>query len=142
MVLKINFAKPIINNNALENIAKVIESGRLSHGPFIDQFESEFAKYTGSPGAVSVSSCTTGLNLCYSLCGVGPDSEVIVPALTHVATAHAAAHLSAASHRLGPDRHRARSHDHVLLRRLRAGRAAVAGGTARFASTKPRGAKV
>ena len=95
MVLKINFAKPIINNNALENIAKVIESGRLSHGPFIDQFESEFAKYTGSPGAVSVSSCTTGLNLCYSLCGVGPDSEVIVPALTHVATAHAAAHLGA-----------------------------------------------
>ena len=92
---KIDFAKPVISSEAIENIKKVLSSGRLSHGPFIQSFEEKFAKFVNAPSAVAVSSCTTGLNICYRECGVANNTEVIVPALTHVASAHAAAYLGA-----------------------------------------------
>ena len=92
---KVQFAKPIISEGALENIKVALSSGQLSHGPFIKSFEKQFSSFVNAESAVAVSSCTTGLNICYRDCGVAPGTEVIVPALTHVATAHAAAYLGA-----------------------------------------------
>ena len=91
----IQFAKPVISESALENIKIALSSGQLSHGPFIENFEKRFSRFVNAQSAVAVSSCTTGLNICYRDCGVAPGTEVIVPALTHVATAHAAAYLGA-----------------------------------------------
>lgn len=71
-------------------IAEVLDSPQLVHGPRAAAFEQDFAAFVG-PGAhaTSVSSCTAGLHLAYMHLGIGPGDEVIVPALTHVATAHA-----------------------------------------------------
>jgi dTDP-4-amino-4,6-dideoxygalactose transaminase len=52
-------------------------------------FEQAFAAFTGAPHAVSVSSCTAGMHLVCTVLGYGPGDQVIVPAQTHVATAHA-----------------------------------------------------
>ena len=62
----------------------------LVHGPQSVQFENDFAEFTDAPYAISVSSCTAGMHLIYYALGYGPSDEVIVPAQTHIATAHAA----------------------------------------------------
>ncbi len=61
----------------------------LVHGPRATRFEDDFAAFVGAPHAVSVSSCTAGMHLIWFTLGLGPGDEVIVPAQTHTATAHA-----------------------------------------------------
>jgi dTDP-4-amino-4,6-dideoxygalactose transaminase len=70
-------------------VMDVLNGPILVHGPRAKEFEAAFAAYTGADYAVSVSSCTAALHLCYFYLGVGPGDEVIVPAQTHTATAHA-----------------------------------------------------
>ena len=70
-------------------VAAVLDGPILVHGPISTAFEQAFAAFTGAPHAVSVSSCTAGMHLIYFALGYGPGDEVIVPAQTHVATAHA-----------------------------------------------------
>jgi dTDP-4-amino-4,6-dideoxygalactose transaminase len=53
------------------------------------KFEEDFAAFVGAPHAVSVSSCTAGMHLVWFTLGLGAGDEVIVPAQTHAATAHA-----------------------------------------------------
>ena len=67
----------------------VLDDPILVHGPRSVEFEEAFARYTNADYAVSLSSCTAGLHLSYFYLGIGPGDEVIVPAQTHVATAHA-----------------------------------------------------
>lgn len=71
-------------------VLDVLLSPQLVHGPRIVSFEHGFETMLGSNAhATSVSSCTAGLHLIYLHIGLGPGDEVIVPAETHVATAHA-----------------------------------------------------
>ena len=70
-------------------VAGVLSGSQLVHGPVAKQFEDDFAKRIGSARAVTVSSCTAGLHLSLFVSGIGEGDEVIVPAMTHVATAHA-----------------------------------------------------
>ncbi|MFC1584525.1 DegT/DnrJ/EryC1/StrS family aminotransferase [Fibrobacterota bacterium] len=85
----IPFGKPIIGEEELQSVREVMESGVLAHGPKIHEFEKAFAGFTGAPYAVGVSSCTAALHLFYFHAGIGQGDEVIVPAQTHTATAHA-----------------------------------------------------
>ena len=70
-------------------VASVLEGPILAHGPRAKAFEESFSAWVGGGHAVSVSSCTAALHLAYFHLGIGPGDEVIVPAQTHVATAHA-----------------------------------------------------
>ena len=65
-----------------------MDSGILVHGRKALEFESLFKKFTASKEAVSVSSCTAGMHLVYFALGLGKGDEVIVPAQTHISTAH------------------------------------------------------
>ena len=85
----IPFGKPMIGQEEKDAVMKVMDGSILVHGPVASQFEDKFAAFTGAPYAVSVSSCTAGMHLIYFALGYGPGDEVIVPAQTHVATAHA-----------------------------------------------------
>jgi dTDP-4-amino-4,6-dideoxygalactose transaminase len=85
----IPFARPIIGDAEKSVAAEVLEGHVLVHGPRIHDFEHEFAAWTKAPAAVALSSCTAGLHLAYFQLGLGAGDEVIVPAMTHVATAHA-----------------------------------------------------
>ena len=88
-VRTIPFGKPLIGQEEKDAVLSVLDGPVLVHGPRTASFESSFAAWTGSPGAVSVSSCTAGMHLLYFDLEIGPGDEVIVPAQTHTATAHA-----------------------------------------------------
>lgn len=83
------FGRPMIGDEEKKAVLNVLDGPTLVHGPVAKQFEADFARLTGSPHAVSVSSCTSALHLVYFSLGLGPGDEVIVPAQTHTATAHA-----------------------------------------------------
>jgi dTDP-4-amino-4,6-dideoxygalactose transaminase len=85
----IPFGKPIMGEAEKEAVLKVMDTGHLVHGPVIKEFESAFSDFTKAPYVIGVSSCTAALHLTYFVQGVGPGDEVIVPAMTHTATAHA-----------------------------------------------------
>ena len=97
--IKINvpipFGKPLINKSEIELIKKTINSNILVHGPKSIEFEKKFRNFTKSKYAISVSNCTTGMNLIYFSLGIGKGDEVIVPAQTHIATAHAVEYTGA-----------------------------------------------
>jgi dTDP-4-amino-4,6-dideoxygalactose transaminase len=69
----------------LEDIKKVLESGRLTDGPFAQEFERKFAEYNKINYAISVNSGTAALDVAlryFKLAG----REVIVPTNTFVST--------------------------------------------------------
>lgn len=71
--------------NAVEN---VLRSDWLTTGPKVVELEQAFATYTGSEEAVAVSNGTAALHAAVYALGIGLDDEVIVPAITFVATAN------------------------------------------------------
>lgn len=91
----IKFGEPIIGEEEIQDVIKVLQSGWLTHGPKTEEFEKVFSEYIGTKYAVAVSSCTAALHLSLMALGVGTGDEVIVPAQTHVATAHSAEFVGA-----------------------------------------------
>ncbi|MEA2330014.1 MAG: hypothetical protein QOH58_152 [Thermoleophilaceae bacterium] len=79
----------------LDAVADTLRSGWLTMGPRTQEFEQVFAEHLGSRHAIALSSCTAALHLAYLGAGVGPGDEVIVPAITFVATAAAARYCGA-----------------------------------------------
>ena len=69
-----------------------------SAGKFVDRFEVELAAYTGAKHAVALVNGTAALHIALKLAGVGSNDEVLVPALTFVATANAITYCSAIPH--------------------------------------------
>ena len=85
----IPFARPFIGDKEKNAAAEVLNGHVLVHGHRTHDFEDKFAGWCGTEKSVAVSSCTAGLHLAYFYLGLGPGDEVIIPAMTHVATAHA-----------------------------------------------------
>ena len=76
-------------------VASVLESAQFVGGPFVDNFEQEFAAYIGARYAVGVSSGTSALELALKVAGIGPGDEVLVPANTFFATAESVSNVGA-----------------------------------------------
>lgn len=83
------FGRPIIGTTEKQAVMDTLGGHILVHGPQATNFEEAFANYIKAPNAVSTSSCTAALHLAYFNLGLSAGDEVIVPAQTHVATAHA-----------------------------------------------------
>ncbi|MGV3684489.1 MAG: DegT/DnrJ/EryC1/StrS family aminotransferase [Daejeonella sp.] len=66
-----------------------IESGWITQGPKVKEFETNFALRHNVKHAFAVSNCTTALHLALVASGVEAGDEVIVPAFTWVSTANA-----------------------------------------------------
>ncbi len=86
---KINFSKNNITDFDIKKVNQILKSGWLTHGSYSMKFENEFKKFTNSNFSSLVSNCTAGLHLACKALGFKKGDEVIVPAQTHVATAHA-----------------------------------------------------
>lgn len=69
-----------------------------SVGKFVDRFESDLAAYTGARHAIAVVNGTAALHVALRLAGVCPGDEVLLPALTFVATANAVSYCGATPH--------------------------------------------
>lgn len=69
-----------------------------SVGKFVDRFEHDLAQYTGANYAVATVNGTAALHIALKLAGVVRDDEVLIPALTFVATANAVTYCNALPH--------------------------------------------
>src|SRR5713226_199907 len=76
-------------------IRAVIDSSAFAGGPFVEEFEKDFASYCGCQHAIGVGSGTGALWLSLLACGVGPGDEVITVANTFMATAEAISYCGA-----------------------------------------------
>ena len=89
MMMKIPLARADVGPAEARAVAQVMARGRLARGPEIDAFEREFAAWLVVDGAVAMNSGTSALIAALRALGVGPGDEVIMPALTFIATANA-----------------------------------------------------
>jgi len=94
-MIKIPFGKPIVSSKEFRAVLDVLKSGKYVHGRKTEEFEELFRKFVKSRYAITVSSCTAGMHLFYFAIGLSKGDEVILPAQTHVATAHAVELLGA-----------------------------------------------
>ena len=78
-----------------EAVVKVLEGRWLTMGAVTQAFEQEVAAYVGVRHALAVANGTAALHLACLAAGLGMGDEVIVPALTFVATANAIRYVGA-----------------------------------------------
>ena len=76
-------------------VTDVIESGTYILGPYVQQFERDFADYNGSEHCVALNSGTSALHLALIAAGVNAGDEVITTPLTFVSTSWAIAYVGA-----------------------------------------------
>jgi perosamine synthetase len=89
-------AEPDLGPLEEKYLLDAFHSGWISSiGSYIQRFESGFAGFCGVRHAVAVANGTVALDLALAAAGIGPGDEVIVPALTFVATAAAVRHAGA-----------------------------------------------
>jgi perosamine synthetase len=89
-IREIPFARPWITAEDRAAVLRVLDGHILTHGPECQDFESEFAAALGPQAhAVTMSSCMAALHAAWLHFRIGPGDEIITPALTHTATAHA-----------------------------------------------------
>ena len=103
-VPKVSLHEPTFGGNELKYVTECIQTGWVSSvGEYVNRFERELAAYTGAAHAVVVSNGTSGLQVILELVGVRRDDEVLVPALSFVATANAVRHCGAWPHFVDSD---------------------------------------
>ena len=66
------------------DIRNCVESGGLTKGKYLEEYESEAARYAGVKHAIAVSSCTTGLILSHNILKL--KGEIIMPSFTFMAS--------------------------------------------------------
>lgn len=91
--------EPRFDGRELEYVSDCVTSGWVSSvGAYVDRFERELAAYAGARHAVAAVNGTAALHMCLLLSGVEPGDEVLVPALSFVATANAVRYCHAEPH--------------------------------------------
>lgn len=91
--------EPRFSGNESAYVKECLDTGWVSSvGKFVDRFEVQLAEYTGAKRAIAVVNGTAALHVCLLLVDVQPGDEVIVPALTFVATANAVTYCGATPH--------------------------------------------
>jgi dTDP-4-amino-4,6-dideoxygalactose transaminase len=89
------FGSPAIGEEEIAEVVDSLRSGWIGTGPKVHRFEGMLADYIGVPYCRCVSSCTAALILSMQVLGIGPGDEVLVPAMTFVASANAVEHAGA-----------------------------------------------
>ena len=85
----IPWCEPEIGDEELKQVLDSFKTNWLTMGPKVKRFEEIMAGYLNVPYAIAVSNGSVALDLTLKLLGVGPNDEIIVPALCYYATAAA-----------------------------------------------------
>jgi dTDP-4-amino-4,6-dideoxygalactose transaminase len=89
------FGSPVIDEAEIAEVVDSLRSGWVGTGPKVHRFEAMLSEYLDVPHGRCVSSCTAALILSMDVLGIGPGDEVLVPAMTFVASANAVEHAGA-----------------------------------------------
>lgn len=90
---------PTFAGNEWKYVKECLDTGWVSSvGKFVDRFEQELCNYTGAKHAVAVVNGTAALHVSLKLVGVMAGDEVLIPALTFIATANAVSYCGAIPH--------------------------------------------
>jgi len=89
------FGSPLIGEAEIAEVVDSLRSGWIGTGPKVQRFERMLADYIGVTECRCVSSCTAALILSLRVLGIGSGDEVLVPAMTFVASANAVEHAGA-----------------------------------------------
>ena len=93
---KIPVYQPELSGNEKKYVNECLDTTWISsQGKFVNEFESQFAKYINIDHAVAVSNGTVALHLALLALGIGEDDEVIVPTLTYIASVNAITYTGA-----------------------------------------------
>ena len=91
--------EPLFAGNENKYVKECIDTAWVSSvGKYVDLFEEKLAEYCGVKRAVAVVNGTSALHVCLLLSGVKANDEVLVPALTFIATANAVSYCGAIPH--------------------------------------------
>ncbi len=99
VVAMVPLHEPEFAGNEWQYVKECIDTGWVSSvGAYVDRFERDLETTTGSAFAVATVNGTAALHICLLLAGVVRGDEVLVPALTFVATANAVSYTGAVPH--------------------------------------------
>ena len=83
----IHFSPPFLNKKIEIQMIETLQSGWITSGKKVKEFESELLKFTNAKNVLCVNSWTSGALLVYKWLDIKKGDEVIVPAYTYSATA-------------------------------------------------------
>lgn len=84
----LSYARQTVDEEDIQSVLQVLRSDWLTTGPNVAKFERQFADEVGAQDAIAVSSGTAALHSAVFAAGIGAGDEVIVPAMTFVASAN------------------------------------------------------
>lgn len=91
--------EPTFDEKELEYVTDCVKTGWVSSvGAYVTRFEEDLAKMVGVKRAVAVVNGTAALQIALKVAGVKANDEVLMPALTFIATANAISYLGAVPH--------------------------------------------
>ncbi|MCP4702827.1 MAG: LegC family aminotransferase [Gammaproteobacteria bacterium] len=103
---KVSLHEPHFGGCEWQYVKECIDTGWVSSaGKFVDQFETQLVEFTGIRHAIATVNGTAALHTCLLLAGVSSGDEVLMPALTFVATGNAAAYCGAIPHFVDSEEH-------------------------------------
>ena len=88
MNIKIPLLRPYFDLDELKEIKEVLDSGWVSQGPKVKEFEDKVVRYLGVKHAIAVTNCTSALHLSLLSIDIKEGDEVIVADFTYPATGH------------------------------------------------------
>lgn len=84
----IPYGRQLIDDSDIQAVVEVLQSDWLTTGPKVPEFENAVSNYVGASHGIALSSGTAALHGAMYAIGIGVGDEVVVPAITFVATAN------------------------------------------------------
>jgi len=85
----ISIAEPLIDENEKKEVLKVLDSGMLAHGKYVNQFEEEFASFIGCKYGVATASGTAALHVALLAAGISEGDKVLTTSFSFIASSNA-----------------------------------------------------
>ena len=84
----LNVYQPYLNNLETKAVSKVLKSGWLTNGKTTFKFEKKIEKFLKCNHALTVNSCTNGLNSVLHALGLKKGDEIITSPMTFISSIH------------------------------------------------------
>jgi dTDP-4-amino-4,6-dideoxygalactose transaminase len=87
--MNLKLQNSLVKEELIQHFLEVLDSGSYVSGNFVLQFENSFANAHNAEFSIACNSGTSALEIILKSLGLGPGDEVILPAMTFVATMEA-----------------------------------------------------